>query len=169
MKNSELIKLIDHLLWADNKIWDCVLSNKSLSGDENIRNTLFHSHMTQDAFYHIWINKDFDIPRNESFEEITAVKKYADQTFKKIKEYSADINEVDLDKEIDVPWSKYFEESTGKIPEETTLGDTILQVIMHTTYHRGQISKRIRELDHEPPLVDYIVWLWAGQPEAQSD
>lgn len=166
MKNSELLKLIDHLIWADIKVWDCVLSNETLSDDKSIRNALFHSHMTQDAFYHTWTSKEFDIPRNESFEEIDSVKKYADRVLTNIKNYSAKLNKLNIDKTIDVPWSKYFQKSAGKKPGETTLGDTILQAIMHTTYHRGQINKRIRELEVDPPLVDYIIWLWDGKPKA---
>jgi uncharacterized damage-inducible protein DinB len=35
---------------------------------------------------------------------------------------------------------------------------------MHTAYHRGQISTRIREIGGEPPLIDYLYWVWAGRP-----
>jgi uncharacterized damage-inducible protein DinB len=35
---------------------------------------------------------------------------------------------------------------------------------MHTVYHRGQVNARVRALGGEPPLVDYIAWLWLGRP-----
>ena len=46
----------------------------------------------------------------------------------------------------------------------TTVGETTLQVPMHTVYHRGQVNARVRALGGEPPLVDYIAWLWLGRP-----
>ena len=44
--------------------------------------------------------------------------------------------------------------------------DTVLQVVLHTTYHRGQINLRLRELGVEPPLTEYFVWTWRGKPAA---
>jgi uncharacterized damage-inducible protein DinB len=45
-----------------------------------------------------------------------------------------------------------------------TLGESVFQVITHTAYHRGQISTRIREIGGEPPLIDFLYWVWAGRP-----
>ena len=41
-----------------------------------------------------------------------------------------------------------------------TSAETAPHVAMHTTHHRGQVNARLRELGAEPPLVDYIAWLW---------
>ena len=35
---------------------------------------------------------------------------------------------------------------------------------MHSTYHRGQVAMRLKEMNVIPPLSDYIVWLWYGSP-----
>ncbi len=32
------------------------------------------------------------------------------------------------------------------------------------TGDRGQNATRLRELGGEPPLTDYIAWLWKGRP-----
>ncbi len=164
MNKYELKKLIDHLYWADNKVWNKVLSNNKASEDKYIRNTIFHLHMTQDAFAHLWQDREFNIPQNETYSEIKSIKKYADETHSKMKKYLDNLDELDLEKTIEIPWSKYFEKSSGKTAEKTSLMDSILQVIMHTTYHRGQVNKRLRELEIDPPLVDYISWLWMGKP-----
>ena len=47
-----------------------------------------------------------------------------------------------------------------------TLAETILQVAMHTAYHRGQIATRLRELGGEPQITDFIMWIWMRRPEA---
>lgn len=37
---------------------------------------------------------------------------------------------------------------------------------MHTTYHRGQLNTKIRELGGEPPLTDFIYWVGLDKPKA---
>ena len=46
------------------------------------------------------------------------------------------------------------------------MAETCLQVCSHSTYHRGQVNARLREIGAEPPLVDYIAWLWFERPAA---
>jgi uncharacterized damage-inducible protein DinB len=59
------------------------------------------------------------------------------------------------------------EQRLGRAPEMTTVGETVLQVAMHSQYHRGQINARLRQLEVETPLVDYIAWIWLGRPSPQ--
>ncbi len=42
---------------------------------------------------------------------------------------------------------------------DTPLGDILLHVAMHGSYHRGQIALRLRESDGEPVNTDYITWV----------
>jgi len=148
---TELYKLINHLLWADEEVWEIVLSNPKASEDEHVKNTLFHSSMTIDAFCHVWNDEEFNIPKNESYSQIEQIKKYSDSAHGKLENFSKDLDKIELNKIIVIPWSKYFEDTLGKQADQTTMLDTIVQVVMHTTYHRGQINKRLR-------------WLWAGKP-----
>lgn len=39
------------------------------------------------------------------------------------------------------------------------IGELVRHVVNHGTYHRGQISMRIRQLGDQPPSTDYIAWL----------
>ena len=59
------------------------------------------------------------------------------------------------------------EQRLGRKPSGTTVGETGLQVALHSTYHRGQVTARLREVGGEPPLVDYIAWVWLGRPAAE--
>ena len=70
------------------------------------------------------------------------------------------------EKIIEIPWSKFMERRIGKKVVPATLEETMLQVASHSTYHRGQINTRFRELDGEPAIVDFIVWVWLGKPLA---
>ncbi len=40
-----------------------------------------------------------------------------------------------------------------------TIGELVRHVVNHGTYHRGQLSMRVRQLGFTPPSTDYIAWL----------
>ena len=52
--------------------------------------------------------------------------------------------------------------------QSNPIGDLVRHVVNHGTYHRGQISMRIRQLGHTPPGTDYIVWLRLPAAERAS-
>jgi uncharacterized damage-inducible protein DinB len=78
----------------------------------------------------------------------------------------AEIAEEDLDRPIVFPWTQQVAERLGFEPSLTTLRDTAAQVYAHTAHHRGQVMTRLRELGGNPPLIDFIAWVWRGRPEA---
>ena len=61
-------------------------------------------------------------------------------------------------------WRRWVEKTIGRAPEPTTFGETMLQVSQHSTYHRGQVNARLRELGIDAPLTDFIAWVWQGKP-----
>ena len=75
-----------------------------------------------------------------------------------------DLSRNHLNDIIEIPWTKLLEKKLRQSFRPTDLSQQILQVIMHSTYHRGQVNKLIRDADGEPPLTDYIYWLWIGKP-----
>ena len=65
---------------------------------------------------------------------------------------------------VEMPWARSLEAQLGRPIVMPTLGETVQQVASHSTYHRGQINARLREVGGQPPLVDYIAWIWFGRP-----
>ena len=166
MKALELLNdLIQHMEWADATVWRAVLKSPGAATDERIRNWLYHIHMVQHAFVNVWnsqpysgeVGKDFDLP---------ALANWAREFHQLAGEHLRTVTEDDLDRPMNMPWAKYLTQSLGRDPSGTTKGETILQVAAHSHYHRGQVNSRLRELGDEPPLVDYIAWLWFGRPAA---
>ncbi len=49
-------------------------------------------------------------------------------------------------------------------PFTNSLRQIVQHVVNHATYHRGQITNRLRELDVAPPGTDYVLWCRAGKP-----
>jgi uncharacterized damage-inducible protein DinB len=79
------------------------------------------------------------------------------------------LNEFDKDKLIQIPWSVFMERRIGKKVVPATLEETMLQVASHSTYHRAQINIRLREIGGEPPMTDFIAWVWLGKPKVDWD
>lgn len=50
-----------------------------------------------------------------------------------------------------------------------TLGESLLQCVMHSQYHRGQNATRLRELGVNPPMTDLIAWYWSGRERPRWD
>jgi uncharacterized damage-inducible protein DinB len=63
------------------------------------------------------------------------------------------------------PWADRVVARFGAA-ERATFAESVLQVAMHSTYHRGQVARRLREMDVDPPATDFIVWIWLGRPDA---
>ncbi len=154
----------DHMLWADAKVWEVIHNTEDLQNDVRLKKLLYHLHVVQHAFFNIWTGKPMEFPKESDFENLKKLYDWVSGYNEKIKSFLTEINAGNLSNEINIPWSASVEKRFGKKPKHTTLAETMMQVITHSHHHRGQINTRIRELEGEPPLVDYIVWVWRGKP-----
>jgi uncharacterized damage-inducible protein DinB len=63
------------------------------------------------------------------------------------------VNDVDdqaLTRVVETPW----------LPgAKLTLAEAMMQVVMHSQWHRGQCASRLSEAGATPPTLDFIVWL----------
>jgi len=69
-----------------------------------------------------------------------------------------------LPEKMQLPWAEFVTRELGRQPARITVGEAMLQVPLHSQYHRGQINARLRSVGAEPPRVDFIVWLWLERP-----
>jgi uncharacterized damage-inducible protein DinB len=73
-----------------------------------------------------------------------------------------------LDRKFRMPWATFYEQQAKQPAGTHTLGESVLQVFLHTQHHRGQVCMRLRDVGGVPPTVDFIVWLWMGRPSASQ-
>lgn len=59
----------------------------------------------------------------------------------------------DFAREVRFPRSDSLEELLGKA-RPATGAESLLQFVMRSTYHRGQVARRLRELRVESPITD---------------
>jgi uncharacterized damage-inducible protein DinB len=158
--------LYNHMHWADEKIWKTTLSIPDAQEHEKLKEILHHYHITKYAFYDIWMERPLEFPKLEGFETLQDLADWAAEYPVKVNSYLANLKDEDLERVITVPWAKHLEKVLGQKPVDATLAETILQVPVHSSHHRGQVNAIIRSLGVEPPLVDYIAWAWLGKPIA---
>ncbi len=166
---NNITLLLHHMEWADAKMWESVLKLSSSNSDSKMRKLLYHLHSVQRAFFYLWTKQPLEFPKETDFPDLLDIAKWGYEYYKQLNEYLISLNENELNKIIEIPWAKRLEKIIGKIPEDASLTETILQVTTHSAYHRGQVNARLRELGGEPPLVDFIGWVWLGKPKADWD
>jgi uncharacterized damage-inducible protein DinB len=157
--------LLDHLRWADAEVWKAVLDCEAAGADDRLVAWLYHVHVVQHAFPKVWRGEPMELPEPSDFAELAALEAWAREGHDDLRTYLLGLTKTELGRELSIPWSARLEEKWKRPIDPVTLGESVLQVAMHSTHHRGQIAARLRELGGEPPQVDFIAWLWLGRPE----
>jgi uncharacterized damage-inducible protein DinB len=157
--------LYDHMQWADATVWRTVFATPAAAGDESLRTKLIHIHQVQRAFLAVWRGQKPHF--REDFADLAAVADWGREYHTDARAFFGTVDEAALDHPVVLPWAGQLTEFLGREPEAPAMRDTIAQVALHSLYHRGQVNMRLRELGAEPPLVDYIAWIWMGKPAAE--
>ena len=163
MNLEDLRKLAAHMEWADAQVWTAALSKAEAGEDQALRAKLSHTHGVQRAFICVWRDAQVVRPPAEP-PDLPTTLAAARAYYEDLARFISSLGEEELARTVLLPWSRGFTEYLGREPSATTLAETMTQVVMHSTYHRGQVNTRLRELGVEPALTDYIAWLWFGMP-----
>jgi len=166
MISEQVENLLNHMKWADAEVWKNVLTFEAAQNDERIKKLLYHLHQVQYAFYFLWNELPMEIPKPEEFADLKSIAKWGFDNQQKLNEFLSSTKADENEKVIQIPWSIFMERRIGQKVVPATLEETMLQVALHSTYHRAQINTRFRELGGEPASVDLIVWVWLGKPKA---
>jgi uncharacterized damage-inducible protein DinB len=159
--------LFDHMQWADAMVWRAVSDCAAAADDKVLHDRLYHIHATQHAFLQAWRGEEVIFTGPNDYPGLDAVRDFGLAFYAVASAHIASLTEDAVDRELILPWSSYFAKRAGFTAHPSTLGETLLQLPAHSTYHRGQVNTRIRELGGMPPLVDFIAWVWAGKPAAK--
>ena len=159
-----LVELLRHMEWADARVWRAI--DGISASDARLRRLLTHIHTVQHAFLVVWTAGDIAavFAKEAALHSLADVRDWALAYYAVAHGFVDRTNERQLSQLVEMPWAAQLTEYLGHAPGATTMAETIFQVTSHSTYHRGQVNARLRELGVEPPLVDYIAWLWMGRP-----
>ena len=163
MKINALTDLYRHMEWADAAVWAAALASVGGRADAKLREYFYHLHVVQRAFLRAWRGEPREMPY-PSFDDAPSLMLWGRTYYGEVLAHLEALSDEKVSEPMPVPWASMVERALGRAPETTTLGETVLQVALHSLYHRGQINARLREVGGEPPLVDYIAWAWRGRP-----
>jgi uncharacterized damage-inducible protein DinB len=158
--------LFEHMRWADATVWRAVHACGPALADREIAEKLFHMHHVHRAFVRTWTGRDYE-KFTGAIPPLSETEALGREMHAVLAAHLPSLTPESLDERFVLPWSKGMASRLGRDASPTTRGETLLQLAMHGTYHRGQVNMRLRQLGGEPPTVDYIVWLWQGRPKAE--
>ena len=154
--------LYGHQVWADAEHFRAIGAHPAARDDNAIRDRLHHIAIVQRGF--LWAIGDrqeaFAFTRSDDFKSFDALKRYAREHHDRLAPVIGTLSDTRLAESIAIPW---FNDP----PLSLTIAEALTQGALHSHYHRGQNATRLREIGGEPPMTDYIYWLWKGRPEAE--
>jgi len=155
--------LMRHMEWADARAWRAALGVPALLADPAMRNRLLHYHITQRAYLQLFRHQPVEIPDPAAFADLNAVCRWARVFYDELPAFLDAIDDKTLGRTVDFPWAAEAEARFGKL-SPATVAESVVQLVLHTAHHRGQVFTKIREAGGEAPLIDYIAWVWFGRP-----
>jgi uncharacterized damage-inducible protein DinB len=166
MNRQELSDLVEHMTWADALTWRSIDRVPGVRTDARLMYLMHHIHTVHWVYLQAWRNDPFVVTELKSYENLDAIRSWGEPFYALAKAFAGTMDDALLARPLDFPWSKMIAERYGTV-RPATLSESAWQVASHTTYHRGQVATRVRELGGEPPLVDFLVWVWSGKPAAE--
>ena len=161
--------LYAHMEWGDAEIWAAIQRTPEATENEQVHKLLFHIHMTQWAFFNAWRGEPFARVKPEDYPTLDDVKVWKTSFYNELKPFLESLKKEQLSEPLVLPWAPYFARSLGREFADTTLGETMHQLASHSVHHRAQVNTLLRQLGGEPPMIDYILWIWMGRPTASWD
>jgi uncharacterized damage-inducible protein DinB len=153
MQLENLKELYAHMQWADASVWRPVLAADAACADAKLRGLFHHLHLVQYAFLHAWRGEATET--FPTFEEVEPLRAWGRGYYDEIFGHLENLTDEKVSRPAELPWSEIVERQIGQKPAPISAAETLLQVPLHSLYHRGQINLRLREVGGEPPTVDF--------------
>ncbi|NTW51773.1 MAG: damage-inducible protein DinB [Chlorobiaceae bacterium] len=151
--------------WADAVVFSAIMGKPQAAHDESILMKLRHIHLVQKVFLDVWRQLPINPTETQSL-DMAALLDFAREVHRNTQQFNEKISLTELDRTVELPWSRQVSKNLGFDTASPTLAQTLVQVFAHSSYHRGQVNSRLRELGLDPPMTDFIAWVWGRKPAA---
>lgn len=163
MLPATLHQQLDHMEWADALLWQAALSLPQAHSDPRMQELLYHVHLVQQLYLQTWRGEPLVVTKRSALPNLSAIQAWAHPFYADARAFLTAREERELQQPVHFPWEARLAERFGTV-HPATLEESALQVVLHTAHHRAQLCTRLRELGGEPPLLDFIAWIWQGKP-----
>ena len=164
MRDREYVELLRHMEWADALTWQRVSGLGHGQNDARLLDLLYHLHTVQWIYLQAWREQPPAVPARGTFSSLSAVADWARPYYPELRSFVESLALEKLAAALPLPWTAEITKRYGSA-EPATLAETILQVVLHSTYHRAQVATRVRELGGTPDVTDFVAWVWMKRPE----
>lgn len=165
MTRLEAVQLFTHMEWADSLIWKSVSGTEAARQDRTVMERLHHIHVVQRIYLQMWLGQPNRGRELSAFNDLLEVHSWARDYYRDLWKFIESVDAEVFSQSVEFPWAEELVKWFGEA-RSATVQEAIVQVAMHTSHHRGQLCTMIRHLGGEPPLVDFIGWVWMGKPNA---
>jgi uncharacterized damage-inducible protein DinB len=157
MKPEEMVALYEYNAWADRRVLDAAsaltiekYTKKLGSSFSSVRDTLAHIYGAE----WLWLERfqgrsPSAIPDNSEFDDIEKLKGSWARFAPKLLAFVRGLRQEDLDRVME-----YKTISFGVY--SNPLWQSLQHMVNHGTYHRGQVTTMLRQLDAKPVLTDLM-------------
>ena len=157
MTPEEMVALYDYNAWADRRV---VEAAGALSKEQFVKPLLSSYSSVRDTLAHIlgvewlWLERfggrsPASIPDGNEFTEISSLKARWTQFEPTLLKFVRGLTETDLERVIEYKTMKFGVYCNP-------LWQSMLHLVNHGTYHRGQITTMLRQLGAQPILTDLM-------------
>lgn len=149
--------LMDYMEWA-NAVFFHTWGKSPARDHEEMRQRVGHLVGVQQGFLSILKGEQPKGPPGGPPPEFIELQERARTSHQGLREFAAQPDSASLAREVHVPW---FPDPPCKI----SVAQAMMQAVMHTQHHRGQLMTRLKDFGGEAKNVDWIIWLWKERPE----
>ena len=158
MTIAEILDLYEYNRWAHERCLDATAdlsddqySEKLVGSFPSLRGTLEHLLATEVVWLSRWEGHSLgDAPDYGGCKDVTSLRSLWNSFWHRQRSFLEALNEEDLLQLVAI-------RTRSGIETVQPLGDTLVHVVNHSTYHRGQIATQIRQLGATPPSTDYFL------------
>ena len=150
-------QLVEHSIWADG----LVLASLERTDPLPPRALEYFAHVI--AVQHVWLARLEGRPQEVAVWptlEPAACAELMAKTHETLRKYVDQLGVASLDRLV------HYRNTAGA-EFESKIEDILMHVMMHSSYHRGQVSLILRDSEAEPAPTDYIAFC-RGAPAARS-
>jgi uncharacterized damage-inducible protein DinB len=150
-------RLVEHSIWADG----LVLASLERADPLPIRALEYFAHII--AAQHVWLARLEGRPQEVEVWptlDLTACAELMAATHETLRKYVDQLGVASLDRQV------HYRNTAGA-EFDSKIEDILMHIMMHSTYHRGQVSLLLRDSEAEPAPTDYIAFC-RGAPAARS-
>lgn len=146
-----LLKLLDHLTWADGEAVRALDALPEGSA-ERARAVMTYAHLAAAA--HVWLNRlERRPPAHSVWPDLSLAdaRALADESLAGLRRHAGrDVGELAAEVE--------YRNSAGRVFRSTG-ADVLMHVVLHGSYHRGQLALLTRQGGGTPAATDYIAFV----------